>query len=82
VKRMEDILREKDQTFEVTPSEEVWGKLEKSLDSKSRFSFWILPLLLTLGYGLLTLTSFLGTEQIADKKLRQSSQIYPHSILL
>jgi hypothetical protein len=69
VKRMEDILREKDQTFEVTPSEEVWGKLEKSLDSKSRFSFWILPLLLTLGYGLLTLTSFLGTEQIADNKV-------------
>ena len=69
MKKFEDILREKDQSFEVTPSEAVWGKLEKSLDSKSRFSFWILPLLLTLGYGLLTLSSFLGTEQVSQNKV-------------
>ena len=65
-------IKKKIEGLDQNPSDQLWGKIEKELNAKSRnkFLFWVFPLVVFIGF-----TTFCGYNFLTDQKINFYNKI-------
>ena len=65
-------IKKKLEGLDQNPSDQLWGKIEKELNAKSRnkFLFWVFPLVVFIGF-----TTFCGYNFLTDQKINFNNKI-------